>query len=180
MLWDSGSWHRRGLVFSQEGHSLIELVIAMTVLVMGTGAIIVAFLSSSSLSQSNRETALALDGVHGALERLKGEAFQEVFARYNADPLDDLPLGPSPGSFFAVRGLQPQAGDPDGFVGEILFPGDGFELREDVVDLDLGMSRDLNGDGVISAALAVDSRAAISSTVLRASASSSLVVRIVL
>ena len=75
----------------------------------------------------------------------------EVFARYNATAADDPTSGDSPGAAFDVVGLAPLPGDPDGRVGSIEFPGDGIELREDDVDRDLGMPRDLNGDGILDA-----------------------------
>ena len=47
-----------------------------------------------------------------------------------------------------------QANDPDGFVGDIVFPevtlGGVTSLSERVVDARWGMPRDLNGDGVIT------------------------------
>ena len=53
--------------------------------------------------------------------------------------------------FFAVPGLDAAHDDPDGFVGEVRFPGNGFVLAEDAVDADLGMPRDLNGDRDVDA-----------------------------
>ena len=46
-----------------------------------------------------------------------------------------------------MPGVSPRVGDPDGMAGEVIFPGGGFVLREDVTDRQLGMPRDLNGDG---------------------------------
>jgi hypothetical protein len=51
-----------------------------------------------------------------------------------------------------VKGLQVPDGDAIGSVGEIVFPTIGTQLREDVVDPELGMPRDLNGDGIIDSA----------------------------
>jgi hypothetical protein len=81
------------------------------------------------------------------IEELKSTAFDEVFARYNATTADDPAAGTSPGDDFAVAGLDPRKDDADGFVGSIEFPGTGTTLREDVQDAELGMPRDLNGDG---------------------------------
>ena len=58
----------------------------------------------------------------------------------------------APGGSFDVQGLRPLLDDPDGAVGAIVFPtmveaGD-LQLREDVALPELGMPRDLNGDGV--------------------------------
>lgn len=56
-------------------------------------------------------------------------------------------LGPLLSRSFAVAGLEPRKDDPDGTIGELIFPvadgPEGPELREDVA------GRDLNADGVI-------------------------------
>jgi hypothetical protein len=73
---------------------------------------------------------------------VRGEAFRDAFYAFNLDPLDGFPeLG-----HFDVPGLTLQQGDPDGFVGEVLFPGDGFSLIENINDRDWGLPRDLDLD----------------------------------
>jgi hypothetical protein len=90
------------------------------------------------------------------LETLRGLPVGGVFADFNADAGDDPGgVGTSPGSGFAVQGLDAQAGDPDGFVGRVIFPvtvGDPGVLAEDHVDAGFGMPMDLNSDGVIDKA----------------------------
>ena len=107
--------------------------------------------SAAKLGGVNRETRLALDAARETIETLQGEErFADVFALYNADPGDD-PTAGAPGPGFAVFGLDPADDDPDGMVGEIVFPtADALGqlvLRESVVDEALGMPRDLNADG---------------------------------
>jgi hypothetical protein len=54
------------------------------------------------------------------------------------------------GNGFDIPGVTPVAGDPDGLVGEILFPtlaGAPGVLREDLELPALGLPQDLNGDG---------------------------------
>ena len=122
-------------------------MISLVVFMLGAGAAISALVSAMTLGRINRETSKAVDAAQSVVEQLQGEAiFSEVFYRFNATTADDPGTGVSPGWNFAVPGLNVQPGDPDGFVGQILFPGDGVELREDPNDLDLGMPRDLNGD----------------------------------
>ena len=105
-----------------------------------------------SLGRSTEETATALDAAQSVLERIRSEEnFDEIFQRYNANPLDDPLLGVSPGAAFEVRGLTAINGDPDGFVGEIHLPGDGTFLLENGVDPELGLPSDLNGDDVVDA-----------------------------
>lgn len=126
-------------------------MLALTVFVIGLGALTSSLVASRSLGDSTQNTNAAVEGAQSMIENLKGETFAEAFARFNATDADD-PDANSPGNLFAVAGLNLLEGDADGFVGEVVFPGDGIELREDFVDADLGMPRDLNGDGGIDAA----------------------------
>jgi len=136
---------------ARRGFTLIELVLAVTVFVIGFGAIVSTMVTTSVLNESNREHAVALEAAESALDALRAETFEEAFARFNATPGDDPADGSSPGNVFDVPGLGPQAIDPDGIVGEITFPGDGVALRENAADRSLGMPRDLDGDGDVDA-----------------------------
>jgi prepilin-type N-terminal cleavage/methylation domain-containing protein len=146
---DSSAWGR----CRQAGFSLLELMIVMSVLIVAFLATSQSVVTSIRLSDTNRETALATDGARAMMEVLGGvEDFAQTFALYNDNPLDDPGMaGTAPGSAFAVEGLRPVQGDADGLVGEIVFPASGVELREDLVDEELGMPRDLNGDDQIDA-----------------------------
>jgi hypothetical protein len=87
------------------------------------------------------------------IEVLEGvEEFATIFQLYNSDPNDDPGLpGSAPGSGFPVIGLRPVADDPDGLVGEILFPTGAAanQLVENPGEDDIWVPRDLNGDGDI-------------------------------
>lgn len=123
---------------------------------MVLGVFLTAFLAlsqslgtSTRLTYTNRETRLATDAAREMIEILQGvEEFDTIFRLYNDDPTDDGGLA-APGSGFAVEGLTPVADDPDGMVGEIVFPTVGGQLFEDVADESLGMPRDLDGDGEV-------------------------------
>ena len=132
------------------GYTLVELTVAVMVMTITLGGICSSLLSTVSLSRTNHQTSVALDAARSRIEAMRGEIFEEIFLLYNADPQDD-PDGPGtgPGNTFSVAGLDPQRDDPDGFVGEITFPGDGFVLLEEAKwnDPELGMPRDLNSDG---------------------------------
>ena len=130
------------------GFSVIEIAIVMTVLLVAFLAMSQSLGASMQLTRVNRETALADQGIQDLVEVMSGvEDFSTVFRLYNADAADDPGPGPAPGSGFAVEGLQPVEGDVDGLVGEIVFPTVGGQLFENIADPELGMPRDLNGDG---------------------------------
>ncbi len=144
------------------GMTLLELTIVTSVLVVGFLALSQTIVTSMQVTRVNRETALATDGLRGAIEALQGDqAFADLFNQYNDDPLDDLPLVAAPGSGFDVPGLQAAPDDPDGRVGEIVFPATetaaGLEMYEGLEAPELGMPRDLNGNGFIDVVNVEDS-----------------------
>jgi hypothetical protein len=124
------------------------LLITVTILLIALKMTVQTLTSVNKLSPVNRETAIATTVALSKLEELRSVPFDEIFARYNDLDADDPGgVGTAAGGDFAVPFLEPRAGDPDGLVGRIDFPTVGDELREDVVDRDLGMPRDLDGDG---------------------------------
>jgi prepilin-type N-terminal cleavage/methylation domain-containing protein len=139
----------RGRVRSERGYTLVELMVAVMVMTITLGGIAISLATTVSVTRSNRESSKALDAAHGLVEALGAAEFAEIVPRYNAINGDDPALGASPGNGFSVAGLKARPEDADGMVGAVVFPGDGVELREDFVDPELGMPRDLNGDGNI-------------------------------
>lgn len=136
----------------ERGTSLVEMLLVVSVLLVAFTVMSQALVASMGLTESNRGNALAMDGLQQRLELMSGvEDFRTVFPLFNDDPTDDPPGVVAPGGNFQVFGLEPTEDDPDGFVGETVFPtlielGD-IELREDVALPELGMPRDLDGDG---------------------------------
>ena len=136
----------------ERGLSLLELTIAMVVIILSIMALVSALLESTRIDRITREDTLAMNAARQMVETLRSTAtFTEIYRTYNGNPADD-PGGISTGAgpHFAVVGLTPQTGDPDGFVGKIEFPGDGGDLfantlQEDVQDPDFDMPRDLDG-----------------------------------
>jgi len=119
--------------------SLLDVMIAATVLAVAITSLMALIVSSIKLGRVNRENALANEAARRQIEEMHAADFGTLFATFSAAPN------------FAVRGLAPQPADPDGFVGQVLFPTVGAALREDVNDAGLGMPRDLDGDGLIDA-----------------------------
>jgi hypothetical protein len=67
--------------------------------------------------------SLAVQAARGVIEEIRETPIERVFALYNTDPQDDPGgQGTAPGGAFAVDGLGPIDGDPDGLVGAVMFP----------------------------------------------------------
>src|SRR5205085_8105191 len=115
-----------------------------------------AIVSATISSQKTREVDRATQAARQILERIEATAFADRFRSFNADPTDDPGgAGTAPGANFAVTGLSALPGDADGFPGQVIFPtlaGFPLQLREDVAMPELGMPRDLNGDGIVDGA----------------------------
>jgi len=146
-----------GTTRARRGLTLIELVLVLGVLAMAFGMLTSTIVANARQRSVNRESAIAADGVRDLFEHILDEQHSDVYALYNADPDDDpAGSGTAPGHRFAIAGLTPLPTSPDGMVGEIVLPelspvANEWELREDFVDADLGMPRDLNGDSMIDA-----------------------------
>ncbi len=131
------------------GWTLLEILISTVILLTLLMGFSYGLVSSTSLGKATREQGTAREAARGRLEELRGTDFEEVLARFNDDPGDD-PAGASPGAHFDVTGLAARPDDPDGRVGEIVFPlSEDGELREDLQLERLGMPRDLSGEGDI-------------------------------
>lgn len=141
---------------AQRGLTLIEILCAISVLMISVLGFAQAITASARNTQATKERTLAMQGARRMLEEIEANVFAEAFWRYNDFATDDpAGAGTAQGSRFAVPGLNVQQGDADGFVGEVVFPtrpGLPGSLREDVTDAKLGMPRDLNGDGIIDTA----------------------------
>jgi type II secretory pathway pseudopilin PulG len=142
------------------GFAFAELVVVMAVMLVAISIFSSTVVSTARQRSINRENAIAADAARTAIELMRNEDFSEVYARFNPDPLDDPEgAGTAPGQRFAVPGLNLIPGTPAGMAGRIELPvvavpgiGGPYALREDFVDAEMGMPRDLSGDSVIDAA----------------------------
>jgi prepilin-type N-terminal cleavage/methylation domain-containing protein len=145
----------RFLRSKHRGLTLIELVMAMTVLAIALAGYAKTVAMSSIASTTSREATLATEAGRQMIETLRSTTFEEIYSRYNSTLADNPGAGASPGANFAVVGLDARANDLDGMPGEILFPTQTvagvLQLREDLVDTQLGMPAVLNGDGAVDA-----------------------------
>ena len=135
--------------------TLIELVLVLGILAMAFGMLTSTIVANARQRSVNRESSIAADGARDLFELILNEDHEDVYALFNADPADDPGgAGTAPGNRFALEGLSPLPTSPGGTVGEIIMPAlspiqGEWELREDFVDDDLGMPRDLNGDSMV-------------------------------
>jgi len=142
---------------ARAGFSLVEVSVAMCVMVVALSALVSSLVASSGMHRVSSETAIAQRAAVQLLEQMQGAPFAEIYRAYNATTADNagLTIAP-PGANFAVAGLDPAPGDVDGVCGEIQFPdvdvAGVLQLREDAVDADLGMPRDLDLDAVVDGA----------------------------
>jgi type II secretory pathway pseudopilin PulG len=132
----------------EAGFSQLELLVAVAFLIVATLGFSQALIAGMQLSDSVRERTIAVQAARQVLEEMQDETFAEVFARYDATTANDPATGTSPGATFDVPELRPRPDDPDGSVGEVVFPVIGTQLREDADVPGLGLPLDLNADGL--------------------------------
>src|SRR5438132_1441781 len=117
------------------GLTLLEVLVALTVLVIALCGFYMAYLNALVLEDLTRQSAVAAEAARQKLEQIEGATdFTDVF-------ISNL------NKTFAVPGLTPL--DPNTPVGQVLFPVQDNALHEDFSDAEWGLPRDLNGDGKI-------------------------------
>lgn len=143
---------RRGPVVTaaaaRAGMSLIEVMVSLLVITVATYILTYTIMASVAHTGSKREKNLAVEAATNMIEGLRACPPQDIFALYNETPADDpYGEGTSPGSIFAIPGLDPQqdAQGRDLPLGQILMPGDGMVLDESIEDARFGLPRDLDG-----------------------------------
>jgi hypothetical protein len=113
----------RSLKRPRAGLTVVEVVVALSVLVVAVSIFCQMLVSTARMRSMNRESLLAADAARVAIERLRNEDFATVWRRYNETPSDDPGgAGTGPGARFAVEGLESVEGAPVGMVGRYVFP----------------------------------------------------------
>ena len=138
---------------SRSGMTLLELMVAFSILFLAVLGFTKVIVFSSTTTGGQREVSIAREAARQTIEMLQAENFEDIFALYNDNPLDDPGGATAPGSTIDVPELNSPT-DAPGPVGRISFPTiedavAGLQLREDVQNATLGMPRDLNGDGAV-------------------------------
>lgn len=145
-MFKSFAGRSRGAAGTRGAFTLIELAIATSILMIGIVSVLSATSRMHSLRISNRERTLAQNAVRSMSERMHASAHgfsddpgtwaEELFSTYGP--------GGSYGNTFAVEGLTMIEGTEG--VGTIAIGSD--ETATDAqLAAQLGMPRDLNGDG---------------------------------
>jgi len=107
----------------QAGLTVVEVVVALSVLVVAVSIFCQMLVSTTRMRTMNRESLLAADAARVALERLRNVPFEQAWRLYNENPADDPGgAGTGPGQRFAVDGLDAVDGAPAGMVGRYVFP----------------------------------------------------------
>lgn len=133
---------------ARAGFSMIEVMIACVFIAVASMGLMQAMVSSNRAEALSIKAQIATQLAESILEEMAAVEPSEIYARYNASVDDDPGTGSSPGSSFplTVHGLE--SDDP---VALIVFPEVGGILSETAVSEHLGMPRDLNMDGAITA-----------------------------
>lgn len=136
----------------EQGMTLVEVMVAAVILAIALLALLGSLLFASRLIRESEDINIAKNAARGIIESMRMYDTDYIYALYNSNPVDDPNgHGTAPGDNFFVEGLNVSPDDPDGFVGKIEFPevslGGIMVLSETATDLELGMPRDLNGDG---------------------------------
>jgi hypothetical protein len=114
---------RRRRTSARAGLTVVEIVVAMSVLVVAVSIFCQMLVSTARMRTMNRESLIAADGARVALERLRNVPFLEVWPRFNESPGDDPgAAGSAPGHRFAIEGLESVEGASAGMVGTYHFP----------------------------------------------------------
>ncbi len=116
------------------GFTIIEVVVAAAVILIGIALFIPAFQYCGQASQAAREKSAAMSAARGVVETLRGSAVRRIYSSYGP--------GGTIGPDFVVDGLSPLPSDPDGRCGKITFYSD-----ESADMPEVGLPHDLNGDG---------------------------------
>jgi type II secretory pathway pseudopilin PulG len=158
-----GSGGRR----ARRGFTMVELAIAMSMLMIGLVSAASATMRMQHLRKQNRERVVAQNALRSMGERIHAQAYRDSLDHpdtWAQNVLDAFGPGGTLKGVFDVEFLSPPSEDQE-FPGTIQVIVD-ETTTDTALGMDLGMPRDLNGDGD-AADLDVSADACILPVVLR-------------
>jgi type II secretory pathway pseudopilin PulG len=136
-----------------DGFTLVETLFAVAIVVTALLATVGSIVTSMRLTRTVNERETATRAMIGKLAQVGATQFDLIVTSFDSDKTNDPGgAGAAPGADFDVDGMKATKNSATGHVGSVVFPLVGGQLREDAVIPELGMPRDLNGDGVIDGA----------------------------
>lgn len=134
---------------SRRGFALIELAIAISILVIGLVSVVSATSRMHHLRHQNRDRSVAQNAMRSISERIhaRSYAFSADPTTWSANLIGVYGPGGSSGNTFDVEGLNVAAGSQ--VIGTIQIVID-ETLTDQQLNAQIGMPRDLDGDGQVS------------------------------
>lgn len=142
---------------SARGLSLLELLIASSLLTIGLIGTLGSITQASQSARTSNERDTAMRAAADKLDEILCSDFSKLAANYDSSPANDPSgAGTAPGATFTVTGLPLPKVQGTTAHGIVLLPnlnyGSTIQIREDINIPSLGMPRDLNGDTLIDSA----------------------------
>lgn len=141
--------HKSGLN-SMSGVTLLETTAAIAILVIIAFAMMACFsraAGSDVASAENIKARAAVTRVMDGIRNYASSSFETTYACFNSEPSDDPDgYGTAPGNSYVIDGLYTANGPAHV---RIEFPEENGHLRENIDAPELGMPKDLDGDGEI-------------------------------
>lgn len=133
----------------ETGISLLEVLVAVTVTMLGFLALAQTIVTTHALRRNSDERRLVLSGLRLVEEEVRAVANDARSATegWSRTVVDAVAGGAVLGTQFTVRGLEPVG--PSALVGSLQLVTDETATDEDL-GVELGMPRDLDGDGAVS------------------------------
>ncbi len=137
----------------ERGLTLFEVVIALSAMAVGLLTALKCVGWSLNVERVNRESTVAIAEAKRLLGEVRGETEARLFASYDADAANDPDgAGTAPGATIPLPGLGWSGANASGSC-TVFLPFDSTgALREDLTIPELGLPRDLDGDGVVDSA----------------------------
>jgi hypothetical protein len=135
------------------GITLLEVVIALSAMTIGLMTALKCIGSSLHLERVNRESTLGIAEAKRLLGEVRGETEARLLATYDDDKSNDPDgAGTAPGRVVPLPGLGWSGANASGSCTVLLPYDNAGNLREDLDLPELGLPRDLDGDGLVDSA----------------------------